>query len=562
MLLSRNCLPILRDKKLPYFLALFGLAAYLWPLFSFSPLYVETFDNMDSTIVWMKILANSGKIFAEANATVPQMMNGLPRISYGSEYNVLFWLYYFFSAETAYRINALLMHIVAFVSMALFLQRYILVRLSLYRHWIVAMSALLYALLPLWPGAGLSTSLLPLYTLILLDIHFRRDHWLEWAGLLLLPLYSNFIFLYMFYIVFAFAGWAGLVLWERRVDWRMLGGIVLMTVAFLAPEYRLLLAQVTGTGFVSHREEFDIYFNHDFMQAYAMAVKFFLDGWMEHQRSLMMPLMLPLVVTSLLLSLVKKQLSVFDSVVVLILFGASMYFEVWKVLLIHRYTFPLLLIFSLGVAWRTKTGRLLGFLLALQIVLAFYNGMCFYDGLASLKEYFDILNTLNISRAAFVQPFIWYTAVAVSFLILAKKIHFFPFVLAGAVVFQFYYSTVVRRFQGHEAYKLMTFESYYAPDLFSEVNRTIGRNQSSYRVVSYGIEPAVTLYNGFYTVDGYSTNYPLQYKHAFRKVQENVLNGCREMRSFTTSGGARTIFCVLRHVLKTIIITKRGILHP
>lgn len=36
--------------------------------------------------------------------------------------------------------------------------------------------------------------------------------------------------------------------------------------------------------------------------------------------------------------------------------------------------------------------------------------------------------------------------------------------------------------------------------------------------VSYGIEPAVALYNDLYTLDGYSTNYPLAYKHTFKKV--------------------------------------------
>ena len=50
------------------------------------------------------------------------------------------------------------------------------------------------------------------------------------------------------------------------------------------------------------------------------------------------------------------------------------------------------------------------------------------------------------------------------------------------------------------------------------------------RFVSYGIEPAVALYNGLYTVDGYSTNYPIAYKHAFQKV-----NVCKTKNLFTTN---------------------------
>jgi hypothetical protein len=48
------------------------------------------------------------------------------------------------------------------------------------------------------------------------------------------------------------------------------------------------------------------------------------------------------------------------------------------------------------------------------------------------------------------------------------------------------------------------------------------------------MEPAIALFNGFYTVDGYSTNYPLSYKKKFRKTQESILEikimkGTREL---------------------------------
>ena len=37
-------------------------------------------------------------------------------------------------------------------------------------------------------------------------------------------------------------------------------------------------------------------------------------------------------------------------------------------------------------------------------------------------------------------------------------------------------------------------------------------------MVSLGIDPAAALYHGFYSLDGYSNNYPLSYKHRFREV--------------------------------------------
>lgn len=45
----------------------------------------------------------------------------------------------------------------------------------------------------------------------------------------------------------------------------------------------------------------------------------------------------------------------------------------------------------------------------------------------------------------------------------------------------------------------------------------------SIRVASIGICPVVSLMHGFYTIDGYSNNYPLEYKHTFWGIQTEEL---------------------------------------
>ncbi len=68
----------------------------------------------------------------------------------------------------------------------------------------------------------------------------------------------------------------------------------------------------------------------------------------------------------------------------------------------------------------------------------------------------------------------------------------------------------------------MTFEQFYSPNLFAKIRAAIktvdGRDQTSYRVVSLGMPANVPLYSGFYTLDGYLNNYPLEYKRRFRAV--------------------------------------------
>ena len=51
-----------------------------------------------------------------------------------------------------------------------------------------------------------------------------------------------------------------------------------------------------------------------------------------------------------------------------------------------------------------------------------------------------------------------------------------------------------------------------------ELDTAIGRDKSTYRVGHLGMNPAPAINHGFYTIDGYSSNYSVEYKHRFRKV--------------------------------------------
>lgn len=68
----------------------------------------------------------------------------------------------------------------------------------------------------------------------------------------------------------------------------------------------------------------------------------------------------------------------------------------------------------------------------------------------------------------------------------------------------------------------ISWKDFYAGEIYVQIEaylyETTGQTQEDYRVVSLGICPAAALYNGFYCLDGYSNNYPLEYKHAFRQT--------------------------------------------
>ena len=88
-------------------------------------------------------------------------------------------------------------------------------------------------------------------------------------------------------------------------------------------------------------------------------------------------------------------------------------------------------------------------------------------------------------------------------------------------------------------YHVDSWRKYYAEDLFDEIEKTIGREKSDYKVACIGVNSSVALFNGFYTVDGYSTDYPLSYKHSFRKVIEKELDKDEDLKGYFDNWGNR-----------------------
>ena len=72
------------------------------------------------------------------------------------------------------------------------------------------------------------------------------------------------------------------------------------------------------------------------------------------------------------------------------------------------------------------------------------------------------------------------------------------------------------------SYSSISYSDYYALGVMEQVREYLaqqtGQPISDYRVVSLGIDPAAAYYAGFYCLDGYSNNYSLEYKHAFRRA--------------------------------------------
>ncbi|BAF73087.1 DUF6044 family protein [Sulfurovum sp. NBC37-1] len=537
------------NRKIILFFIGFALVfIYLLPIFG-HPLYVITFDNLDIAIPQAKILAESGKIFAPNSAIIPNMMNGLPRVSYGSEFNMLFWLYYFFDAEIAFRINFVLIHIVAYISMYLFLQRYFMYKGS-YRSLIIVVASLFFAILPFYSGGGLTTSVLPLLLYILLNIRNGSEKPYEWLLLVLIPFYSSFILMYIFVLFYLWVAFTiDTFFIAKHFQKRLFLTLLLLTVLYAITEYRQFLS-ILDPVFTSHRTEFNVYFCETFRKAHIYAIKFFLDGWTQHQQSLMMPWLLPLSLSAMIFSTLKRRFTQTESMLIWLIILLSIIAGIWHDVLTNKYTLLGVSLLSVITIIRSeKIFKILGILMLLNVFIAIYNGLCFYEGLAFFKEQFHILNQFNISRAAFFQPVLVYLIVAFAFASFATYLKYFRLFIVIIIIFQFYFAMYVSRVSSKPNGKYMTLQQYYAPEIFNSIKKDLNitsKNISKYHFVEYGIEPSVVLYNGLYTVDGYSTNYPLSYKHKFKNVQQkecfNFMWGSSKM--YETWGSKAYLLCI------------------
>lgn len=102
-----------------------------------------------------------------------------------------------------------------------------------------------------------------------------------------------------------------------------------------------------------------------------------------------------------------------------------------------------------------------------------------------------------------------------------------------------FYQNINQINNGESVTGYVTMSNLYSEDLMEIIEKEIGKDMSSYRVLNIGISPVAALMHGFYTVDGYSNNYPLEYKHRFREVISAELDRNDYARTYFDKWGSR-----------------------
>ena len=162
------------------------------------------------------------------------------------------------------------------------------------------------------------------------------------------------------------------------------------------------------------------------------------------------------------------------------------------------------------------------------------------------------LGSFQFDRFYWLYPFIWYSVLGIVGALLVKIFRkFYLGVFAAAVIFSVCGWIVLKesafKENAMEFFRddstALTWDAFFCEDEFREIAEYIksetGLSRDEYRVGSLGIEPSVAFYSGFYTIDGYSNNYDVEYKHRFRKVIEKELDKNPYNREYFDDWGNR-----------------------
>jgi hypothetical protein len=477
------------------------LIASLLLLIYVSPLYIlvgnahiRVHDNLDSNIAWYKVLKNSGQLFGPINAVIPQIINGLPRNAFGTEFSGIQWLHSFFSSMSAYAISQTITRVFAFIGMYLLIRKHFVKSEATYliRVWV----SLAFSLTPFWPSGMLSTLGMPLALYAFLNIREGTNTWKDWLIIVILPFYSSFVLGFFFFLFVMGLLWLRDLLVKKKVNGRFLLSITVMTAMYLLIEYRLVYSLLFPEKPTS-RNEF---------------VSSILGFWHT-------------------IRLVFKNY----------LLGHT------HVLTIHTLVIVPLSFIVLYLIWKKKERGLVErrflYLFVFNFILSVWYAFWFYKGWEPLKERISFLNTFNFARFHFLRPLVIYLMFAVGAHILWNKGKGWRKLVKICLIVQLIVLFIANDEIVYRVAGKPSFNQFYATSQFKEIEQYIGKPKSSYRVASIGIHPAIAQYNGFYTLDTYNNFYPLSYKHQFRKIISKELDKSPLLRKyFDTWGGRCYIF--------------------
>jgi len=203
-------------------------------------------------------------------------------------------------------------------------------------------------------------------------------------------------------------------------------------------------------------------------------------------------------------------------------------------------TLPILLLLLLAWPYFHKRSKFTA--LILLLVLLFQG---FYPSLEYLFfQHIDVIRSMRLDRLSTLFPLLWLILLVDSSVAIWNQIAYRR--LAILVWASLFLVTGLGNDQNLQNLRIAlhkdimpSYRSYVAADQMKKIQWFIGKPLDSYRVASLGLSPSIAQYNGFYTIDGLQSQYPLKQKHRLGNISVAEFKKSEPCRRYFQNWGNR-----------------------
>ncbi|ACT96821.1 DUF6044 family protein [Dyadobacter fermentans] len=446
--------------------------------------YFNAFDSLDSFVVWYRVVTQQGYAWAPPYAIIEPFLGGVPKFTLVTTYNIYYWLNLVLPTFEAYRFYIIFISAFALLGMWLLCRRHLGLN-----EWTSAFLALSFAFTPFLPTWGLSIAGQPLLLFAILNIRNGKPGKWDWLIVGAFPFASNFQSAGVF-MLFALGVLIAHDIVMKLPYRRLLLAFVVLLAVYIVTKIDLIQNLLGGEGFESHRMEMRR-FPASRLKVFA---RYFLLGNIDVALSLHTFILLPLICTVYVVFAFREK--------------------------------------------RLPKGLTATLLIITSICL--YIAVLQWEFMVNLRNQSDLLRMFSMDRFHIFLQLLWHVAAAQAILLIstAYRNRIVAAVAMAQLLICFayqptYYERIVKSFIRIVPYHyIFTYEDYYAERMFGDIRSYIKKPVQTYRVASIGIPPAIAQYNQLWTIDGYSSNYPLSYKKKFRKIIAAELEKSEGNRGF------------------------------
>ncbi len=454
---------------------------------------VRVEDCLDGDFAYRIVLAKSHTIFAFNPMTpVNNIMNGLPRACLPSGLNIYQWIVFLFPNFYAFLINYIIVHLLGFFGMFFFLRNHVLKENA--QKSLALLVALAFAILPVYTTMGMAVIGMPFLLNILLLIQQGKGKAKHYLAIIFFAFYCyHNMFPLIVGGVFIFFIWD--LLRNHKFNLTLFLAIGLLVTCLAISEYQMVYT------FVFHK-----IVPHRLVVHYKTSLNY--KG-----------------------IFVQSLITLFNGE------GSSSNYPVYIVGLSLLLIIVSYFLFKPSISFSIKF-----FLLAFIVSLGF--AVWDWYGIQFLYDKYRFFNVFSFKRIYCFLPFLVYALLGSAMGLADQKLKWLKFILVPVILV----STLKINydFDHSENTELgnLTYRQFFSERMFNEIDAYIGKPKQSYRICDIGLIPAISQYNGFYTLDGYQYLYPMPYRGQFIKIIQGELDKSPRLVTFFTSqrGGANVCY--------------------